>query len=91
MPSAPKADTGKCRPSANGVVRFEDVAAFAARISAPGENDMKTPTFRSLSLIAAALAASHSLQVCNTVAGIGKDVSAGADAETNSSQEHKEY
>jgi predicted small secreted protein len=89
MPSAPKADTGKCRPSSNGVARIEEIAEFADRISAPGEIDMKSPKLRSFTLMA--LAASLSLQACNTVAGFGKDVSAGADTVTDSAEENKEY
>lgn len=52
---------------------------------------MKTPRFTSLTLIVAALAASLSLQACNTAAGIGKDVSAGADAVTDSAEQNKGY
>ena len=52
---------------------------------------MKTPRLTSLTVIAAALAASLSLQACNTVSGIGKDVSSGADAVTDSAEENKNY
>lgn len=52
---------------------------------------MKTPRLTSLTLIAAALAASLSLQACNTVAGIGKDVSSGADAVTDSAEQNKSF
>lgn len=52
---------------------------------------MKTTRFTSFSLIAAALAASLLLQACETVAGIGRDVSAGAGAVTNAAEENKEY
>jgi len=40
-------------------------------------------------LVAAALAASVSLQACNTTAGIGMDVSAGSDAVTDSAESNK--
>lgn len=52
---------------------------------------MKMPGFTSLTLIAAALAASFSLQACNTVSGIGQDVSSGADAVTESAEKNKGY
>lgn len=52
---------------------------------------MKTPSLTPMLLIAAALTASLSLQGCNTTAGIGKDVSAGADAVTDSAEKHKNY
>lgn len=52
---------------------------------------MKSLKTKSCTLIAVALAASLSLQACNTVAGIGEDVSAGADAVTDSAEENKEY
>lgn len=52
---------------------------------------MKTPRLFTLTLFAAAMAASLSLQACNTAAGIGKDVSAGADAVTDAAQENKGY
>ena len=52
---------------------------------------MKSLKPRSCTLNAAALAASLSLQACNTVGGFGKDVSAGADAVTDSAEENKEY
>lgn len=87
----PKADAGKCRSFGNGVSGTAEIAAWAARISAPGDIDMKTPRLTSLTLIAAALAASLSIQACNTVAGIGKDVSSGADAVTDSAEQNKSY
>ena len=52
---------------------------------------MKTPRLTSLTVIAAALAASLSLQACNTVLGVGKDVSSGAKAVTKSAEKHKNY
>lgn len=52
---------------------------------------MKSLKFRSCTLIAAALAASLSLQACNTVAGFGEDVSAGAEAVTDAADENKDY
>ena len=52
---------------------------------------MKTQRFTSMTLIAAALGMSLSLQACNTVAGIGKDVSSGADAVTDSATQNKSY
>lgn len=52
---------------------------------------MKTLTLRPFTLVAVALAASLALQACNTMAGIGRDVSAGADAVTDSAEENKEY
>lgn len=87
----PKANACKCPPSGSGVFRIEEIAAFAARISARGEIDMTTPRLTSLTLIAAALAASLALQACNTTAGIGRDVSAGADAVTDSAEKNKGY
>lgn len=44
-----------------------------------------------MTLIAAALAASMSLQGCNTLAGVGRDVSSGGDAVTDSAQKNKGY
>lgn len=52
---------------------------------------MKTPKLSSLTLIAAALSASFVLQACNTVDGLGEDVSAGADAVSESATENKGY
>ncbi|PWE28415.1 Entericidin EcnAB [Maritimibacter sp. 55A14] len=52
---------------------------------------MKTPSLTSYLLIAVALAASLSLLACNTMAGIGEDVSSGADAVTDSAEKNKNY
>ena len=52
---------------------------------------MKTVRLTPMLLIAAALAASLSLQACNTTAGIGRDVSAGADAVTDSAEDNQNY
>lgn len=52
---------------------------------------MKTQKLTSMTLIAAALVASLSLQACNTVSGIGQDVSSGADAVTESAEKNKGY
>ncbi len=52
---------------------------------------MKTPKRTSLKFIAASLAASFVLQACNTVDGLGEDVSAGADAMSASANENKGY
>ncbi|NCQ24170.1 MAG: entericidin [Rhodobacteraceae bacterium CG17_big_fil_post_rev_8_21_14_2_50_63_15] len=42
-------------------------------------------------LIAITLTAPFTLQGCNTAAGIGRDVSAGADAVTESAEQNKSY
>lgn len=52
---------------------------------------MNLTRLTSLTLTAATLAASISLQACNTVSGIGKDVSSGADAVTDSAEKNKGY
>lgn len=52
---------------------------------------MKTPKLTSLTLVAAPLSASFSLQACNTVEGLGEDVSAGADAVSESAETNKGY
>lgn len=52
---------------------------------------MNKQRLTSIITIAAALAVSFSLQACNTVAGVGKDVSSGADAVTNSAEQSKTY
>ncbi|MET4129787.1 hypothetical protein [Roseovarius sp. MBR-6] len=52
---------------------------------------MKTPRIATVTMIATVLAASLSLQACNTTAGIGRDVSAGADAVTESAVKNKGY
>ena len=52
---------------------------------------MSTPKLTSLTLIVAFLTAAITLQACNTVSGIGKDVSAGADAVTEAAEEEKNY
>lgn len=52
---------------------------------------MKTPTRLTLTLLAAAIVAPLSLQACNTTAGIGKDVAAGADAVTDAAEANKGY
>ena len=44
-----------------------------------------------MTLLVAALAVYLSLQACNTVSGIGKDVSSGADAVTDSAEQNKTY
>lgn len=67
------------------------MAAHAARISVPGAIDMKPPRLAPVLLIATALTAPLTLQACNTAAGIGKDVSAGADAVTDAAEDNKTY
>jgi predicted small secreted protein len=52
---------------------------------------MKTPRLAPRPLMAFVIAASFLLQACNTTAGIGRDVSAGADAVTDSAERNKEY
>jgi predicted small secreted protein len=52
---------------------------------------MSSPRLTSVLLFVAVLAAPLSLQACNTTAGIGKDVSAGADAVTKSAEKNKGY
>ncbi|MCZ0814183.1 entericidin, EcnA/B family [Roseovarius sp. EGI FJ00037] len=52
---------------------------------------MKMPKLTTLTLLAAALSASFALQACNTVDGLGEDVSAGADAVSDSATENKGY
>lgn len=52
---------------------------------------MTSQKLTSVLLFVAALAAPLSLQACNTTAGIGKDVSAGADAVTKSAEKNKGY
>ncbi|MEI4235211.1 MULTISPECIES: entericidin, EcnA/B family [Roseovarius] len=52
---------------------------------------MTTPKLSSLTLLAAALSASFALQACNTVDGLGEDVSAGADAVSDSATDNKGY
>ena len=49
------------------------------------------PEITSVLLFVAVLAAPLSLQACNTTAGIGKDVSAGANAMTKSAEKNKGY
>lgn len=52
---------------------------------------MKTSKLNLPALVAAALSASFTLQACNTVDGLGEDVSAGADAVSGSAIENKGY
>ncbi len=52
---------------------------------------MKMPMPASMLLIAVTLTAPLTLQGCNTAAGIGRDVSAGADAVTESAEQNKSY
>jgi predicted small secreted protein len=52
---------------------------------------MQTQKLTKATMIAVAFAASLSLQACNTVSGAGKDVSAGADAVTESADKNKRY
>lgn len=52
---------------------------------------MKPPRLAPVLLIATALTAPLTLQACNTAAGIGKDVSAGADAVTDAAEDNKTY
>lgn len=52
---------------------------------------MKTSRLAPIPLMAFVIAASFLLQACNTTAGIGRDVSAGADAVTDSAEKNKDY
>lgn len=45
----------------------------------------------SMTLLVLAVVAAFSLQACNTMAGLGKDVSSAADAVTGSAEKHKDY
>ncbi len=72
-------------------MRVAEPAAVAAGVSAQGEPDMTTPRLSSLTLLAATLSASFALQACNTVDGLGEDVSAGADAVSDSATDNKGY
>lgn len=52
---------------------------------------MKTIRLTKIALLAATLIAAFWLQACNTVDGLGEDVSAGADAVSQSAAENKRY
>ncbi|MFO7921653.1 entericidin, EcnA/B family [Rhodobacteraceae bacterium W635] len=52
---------------------------------------MKTPKLSSLTLIAVTLSGALALQACNTVEGIGRDVSAGGNAVAGAADENREY
>lgn len=52
---------------------------------------MKRSSLTSLALVVAALSASLALAACNTVDGLGEDVSAGADAVSDAATENKRY
>lgn len=52
---------------------------------------MKTPTFVALPVILAVTVTSLALAGCNTTAGLGRDVAAGANAVTDSAQANKTY
>ena len=68
-----------------------EIATVAAEIFASGGTEMTTSRFTLAMLLVATLAAPLALQGCNTTAGIGKDVSAGANAVTKSAEKHKSY
>lgn len=52
---------------------------------------MKTSWFTTAPLLTLAIVAALLLQGCGTIAGAGRDVSAGADAVTDSAEENKGY
>ncbi|WP_104018575.1 Entericidin EcnAB [Roseovarius nitratireducens] len=52
---------------------------------------MKTSWFTTAPLLTLAIVAALLLQGCSTTAGIGRDVSAGADAITESAEANKTY
>jgi predicted small secreted protein len=52
---------------------------------------MKTSWFTTAPLLTLAIVAAFLLQGCSTTAGIGRDVSAGADAITESAEANKTY
>lgn len=85
-----KADPGKCKLLRTDVHILLSKRYYRWRLTS-GEFDMKTSSLSVLPLIAVVTLASFALQGCNATAGLGRDVSAGADAVTESAEDAKGY